>query len=88
MLTIIVSPAPLKGVTIGRDDIKLVDAEVARWTKNGRRAPGRLELEGHQPITQATRAGAQTLYYNPKAKPGVTTLLRVQLRYGRIADLI
>jgi hypothetical protein len=99
VLTIIVSPAPLKDVAIGRDPLKLNGADVTRWENEWGAAPGRLELEGGAGrgwTNEEKDAGAdggrllkqedarpQTLYYNPRAKPGMPVLVKLELIYRK-----
>jgi hypothetical protein len=98
VLTIIVSPKPLDGITIGRDPLALGPKLVDQWENTWGAAPGRLELEdgaGQGWTTAEKEAGSdssrslrqedpgpQTLYYNPKVKPGMPVLVKLQLRYG------
>jgi hypothetical protein len=101
LLTVIITPQPLPGLTIGAEPLTLPEAQVKEWETKWRAHQGRLEMdkgEG-QNWTEDEKAaggnpkqsikpdapGPQTLYYNPKAKSGDPVLVNVRLRLSKVA---
>ncbi|MDX2031012.1 MAG: hypothetical protein SF339_10105 [Blastocatellia bacterium] len=97
VLTVLVSPHPLEGFTIGEQEVPISKELLASWEKSWGAQIGRLDLEtgAGQPWTKAERDAAankrtlqadspppQSLFYRPAAKPGDPLLANVKLRYG------
>jgi len=99
LISVLVSPTPLDGLTIGEKTQKLSVEQVAAWEKSWGGTIGRLEMQNGagKPWTRQEReAGAdatrslsqdepapQTLFYKPEAKSGQPVMVNVALRYGR-----
>ena len=97
VLTVLVSPHPLDGFTIGEKDVVLPAELVASWEKTWGSNTGRLDLAAGagQTWTKEERDAAankraltadsprpQSVFYRPDAKPGDPVLANVKLRYG------
>jgi len=95
-LTIIVTPQPIEGLSLGSQPLVLAPARVAEWEKAWGAAVERFELAGGAgqawtPAEQAAAADAtrrltqedpspQTIY-RVAAKPGRPNLVQVELKY-------
>lgn len=98
LLTVIVSPTPLEGVTIGSKALQISNEQVAQWEKQWGAVTEKFEMAGGAGKTwtraeqeagaNATRQltqddpGPQTIY-RVAVKPGAPLLVNVGLRYGR-----
>jgi len=98
LLTVIVTPQPIEGVTIGNKPLPLSNERIAQWEKQWGATTEKFELTGGAGKTwtkaeqeagaNATRQltqddpGPQTIY-RVAVKPGSPLLVNVGLRYGR-----
>jgi hypothetical protein len=97
-VVVLVSPAPVEGLTITDKAQRLPAETLARWEKSWGAQAGRLEMAGGEgrPWTRQEReAGAdgtralkgdepapQTIYYRPGVGGGEPVLIKVQLQYA------
>ncbi len=98
LLTVIVTPQPIEGITIGAKPLLLSNEQIAQWEKQWGALTERFELTGGAGRTwtkaeqeagaNATRQltqddpGPQTIY-RVAVKPGSPLLIKVGLRYSR-----
>jgi hypothetical protein len=98
-LTVLLTTEPLGGIQIGREMLRLSDAQVARWEKEwGGGRVERFELAGgagktwteseQQAAASATRVLTQEdpppqTVYRVSVKPGDPLMIKVHLRYGK-----
>ena len=96
LLTVIVAPKPLEGVTIGAQALRLTEAQVKQWEEQWGAQTERFELAGGagktwtlaeqqagaNPTRELTQeeAAPQTIYC-VAVKPGAPLLVKVGLRY-------
>src|SRR5215207_6316246 len=95
VLSVIVSPSRLEGVTITDKALKLTDEQVASWEKSWGSSVGRMEMAmAGQPWTKeekdartralTTRAPApQLVFYRSSVKPSEPMFVKLRLAYGR-----
>lgn len=95
VLSVIVAPTRLEGVTITDKALKLTDDQVASWEKAWGSSVGRMEMaavgqawtkEERDSNTRALTASApapQLLFYRPSVKPGEPMLVKLRLQYRR-----
>jgi len=95
VLSVLVTPTKLEGVTITDKALKLSDAQVAGWEKAWGSSVGRLEMstagqawtrEEKDARTRALTASApppQLLFYRPSAKPSEPMYVKLRLSYRR-----
>lgn len=95
VLSVLVTPTKLEGVTITDKALKLSDQQVAGWEKAWGSSVGRLEMstagqawtrEEKDARTRALTASApppQLLFYRPSAKPTEPMYVKLRLAYRR-----
>jgi len=95
VLSVIVSPTRLDGVTITDKALKLTDEQVASWEKDWGSSVGRMEMamagqpwsrEEKDARTRALTASApppQLVFYRPSVKPTEPMFVKLRLAYGR-----
>ncbi|MGE0130117.1 MAG: DUF4384 domain-containing protein [Blastocatellales bacterium] len=98
LLTVIVTPQPIEGITVGEKALQLSNEQVTQWEKQWGTLTEKFEMAGGAGKTwtkaeqeagaNATRQltqddpGPQTIY-RVAVKPGAPLLVKVGLRYGR-----
>lgn len=98
LLTVIVTPKPIEGITIGAKLLRLSSQQVAQWEEQWGAFTERFEMAGgagkswtrveQEAGANATRQlsqddpGPQTIY-RVAVKPGAPLLVKVELRYSR-----
>jgi hypothetical protein len=95
VLSVIVTPAPLEGVTITDKALKLTDEQVAGWEKQWGSSVGRMEMttagqawskEEKDARVRALTTSApppQLVFYRPSVKPTEPMFVKLRLAYGR-----
>jgi len=95
VLSVIVSPTRLDGVTITDKALKLTDEQVASWERDWGSSVGRMEMamagqpwsrEEKDARTRALTASApppQLVFYRPSVKPSEPMFVKLRLAYGR-----
>jgi hypothetical protein len=98
LLTVIVTPQPIEGITIGEKPLPLSSRQVMQWDEQWGASTEKFEMDGGAGKTwtkaeqeagaSGTRQltqddpGPQTIY-RVAVKPGSPMLVKVELRYGR-----
>ena len=95
VLSVIVAPSRLEGVTITDKALKLTDQQVASWETAWGSSVGRMEMamagqswtkEEKDARTRALTASApppQLVFYRPSVKPAEPMFVKLRLAYGR-----
>ena len=95
VLSVIVSPTRLDGLTITDKALKLTDEQVASWERDWGSSVGRMEMamagqpwsrEEKDARTRALTASApppQLVFYRPSVKPSEPMFVKLRLAYGR-----
>ena len=95
VLSVLVSPTPIEGLTITDKAQKLSDAQVAKWDTAWGSSVGRLEMETtgqtwtKEEKDSATRAltpsapAPQLLFYRPMVKPMEPMFVKLKLQYRK-----
>jgi hypothetical protein len=97
MLSVFITPEPLKEITIGHEPLQIAAAKVREWESKWGKTIGRLEMiqgagQSITPAEQEAGTGSrllkhsdptpQSIYYNPELKTGDPLFVNVNLRYG------
>jgi hypothetical protein len=95
VLSVIVSPSRLDGLTITDKALKLTNEQVASWEREWGSSVGRMEMamagqpwtrEEKDARTRALTASApspQLVFYRPSVKPTEPMFVKLRLAYGR-----
>jgi len=95
VLSVIVAPSPLDGLTISDKALKLTDEQVASWEKAWGSSVGHMEMamagqawtkEEKDARTRAlttTAPSPQLVFYRPSMKPTEPMFVKLRLAYGR-----
>ncbi len=95
VVSVLVSPTPLEGITITDKALKLTDAQVAEWEKAWGSSVGRLEMstagqtwtkeekDGRTRALTASAPAPQLLFYRPSVKPTEPMFVKLRLQYRK-----